>query len=1053
LIWNCGWLLADNDHLNPNWSGFMQHVCTGEYRPAADILIMPLIDMNPSDSHCIFSTLCFIERQAKRLNILMPCITFDQPLWIKAVEIIQATKMNAVCRLGGFHTIMSYLGSIGCLMGGSGLSEALETCYGPNAIIHMMSGKSVSRSIRGHLLVDAALTIQLLRKLLPNDLSLSNTDETNVENVDDDTDNCVVNDLPVVVVDDDDGMFVVCEPELSHDDSNNNLLTDVSVDESVNVDTLRSLYQHLMDKDKSLNELDLSPFTALLHALKQLKEKLASESRTAKFWVQYLEQIQTLKLFIRAERTCDWNLHLLAVSRMLNLFAAAGHNQYAKCARLYLQMMQDLPNTENGKWLHDQFLNGYHAVRRSERFWGGLSSDLIIEQCLMKCLKTRGGLTHGSGMSESVRLMWVKSLHKTASVNEAMLLLTKLQTKQCDEHAEMGKSRISRDNTDMNKLLSWFEANDPFLTTDNRLCCLSTGLTATDGDGINCDTADEIGAAIHAQMDNKMLMDVVLKKRDQMKTLTKLQKCVTANNKQIFLHTTHLFNRLIVLVERTQDTEMYFCYELTPLPAALFKDSLMRKPNKAALGHLIKAESRVVEDDSFIHGVFVIDGGALLHRVKWPKLGTYDSVIALYLVYVRRHFSESCTIVFDGYDSGPSTKDQEHMRRACLTAANIQVSLSHQVHANQSAFLANAANKSQFIKLLAERLEDDGHSIIQAPGDADTYIAKAAVDLATNNIVATVVADDTDVLVLLVHHFKHNMADIYMLSTCKSGKDQTCKLVSIRSVHLQIGELAVKQLLVVHALSGCDTTSAPFGQGKHKAFKKLALCKKAVPFTAVIMSSSATQNEVGEAGCRLLVMLYGGKSGVTLNKLRHLKYSEMCTGRSGKVIPERLPPTERAAFFHSLRVHLQVMQWSTFMNDNMAAVDWGWSANGSTLSPVYTDQEPAPPEMLNVITCNCKSTSKNQCGSVQCTCRKNGLVCVSACGDCHGDCCMNISKVLNTNDSEASEGEDEMDNNDELPADINWADEWQDDEDCNVDEPCASTTVDLDWQDEEEVMC
>ena len=71
----------------------------------------------------------------------MPCITFDQLLWIKAVEIVQATEMNAVIRLGGFHTTMSFLGSVGCLMGGSkgsGLSESLETCFEPNAIIHMM---------------------------------------------------------------------------------------------------------------------------------------------------------------------------------------------------------------------------------------------------------------------------------------------------------------------------------------------------------------------------------------------------------------------------------------------------------------------------------------------------------------------------------------------------------------------------------------------------------------------------------------------------------------------------------------------------------------------------------------------------------------------------------------------------------------------------------------------------------------------------------------------------------------------------------------------------
>ena len=43
-------------------------------------------------------------------------------------------------------------------MNGSGLSDVLETAYGPDTISHMMSSKAVSRAIRGHFLVDSART-------------------------------------------------------------------------------------------------------------------------------------------------------------------------------------------------------------------------------------------------------------------------------------------------------------------------------------------------------------------------------------------------------------------------------------------------------------------------------------------------------------------------------------------------------------------------------------------------------------------------------------------------------------------------------------------------------------------------------------------------------------------------------------------------------------------------------------------------------------------------------------------------------------------------------
>ena len=53
-----------------------------------------------------------------------------------------------------------------------------------------------------------------------------------------------------------------------------------------------------------------------------------------------------------------------------------------------------------------KFVNGRHVVRRNNKFWTGLSSDLIIEQTLMRSLKSKGSLAHGSGMGEEQRSIW-----------------------------------------------------------------------------------------------------------------------------------------------------------------------------------------------------------------------------------------------------------------------------------------------------------------------------------------------------------------------------------------------------------------------------------------------------------------------------------------------------------------------------------------------------------------------------------------------------------------------------------------------------------------------
>ncbi len=50
-----------------------------------------------------------------------------------------------------------------------------------------------------------------------------------------------------------------------------------------------------------------------------------------------MNYVGIMKAFVYAERLSDWTIHLYAVSKMLNLLAATGDKNYAKCGRLYLQ--------------------------------------------------------------------------------------------------------------------------------------------------------------------------------------------------------------------------------------------------------------------------------------------------------------------------------------------------------------------------------------------------------------------------------------------------------------------------------------------------------------------------------------------------------------------------------------------------------------------------------------------------------------------------------------------------------------------------------------------
>ena len=80
----------------------------------------------------------------------------------------------------------------------------------------------------------------------------------------------------------------------------------------------------------------------------------------------FMDMNNILKMFITAERTGNWHLHLKAIKAMLPYFAASGHNLYTKSAYLYLQMMQNLD--ECHPEIYQKFKDGLNVVRRSERY-------------------------------------------------------------------------------------------------------------------------------------------------------------------------------------------------------------------------------------------------------------------------------------------------------------------------------------------------------------------------------------------------------------------------------------------------------------------------------------------------------------------------------------------------------------------------------------------------------------------------------------------------------------------------------------------------------------
>ena len=155
-------------------SGTIQIRCytmsnTGE----SSAMFLPMINLNPSDPSCICTIMQFVSYRDKQYDANL-ILTFDQPLYRKAGG-SDLKRMFVILRR--FHMQTSFLCSIGHLMADSGLQYLLEVVFAGNAIRHMLTGKTISVAVCGHMLIEAELIIILVAKVYHIPLSTNDTDD------------------------------------------------------------------------------------------------------------------------------------------------------------------------------------------------------------------------------------------------------------------------------------------------------------------------------------------------------------------------------------------------------------------------------------------------------------------------------------------------------------------------------------------------------------------------------------------------------------------------------------------------------------------------------------------------------------------------------------------------------------------------------------------------------------------------------------------------------------------------------------------------------------
>lgn len=571
---------------------------------------------------------------------------------------------------------------------------------------------------------------------------------------------------------------------------------------------------------------------------------------------------------------------------------------------------------------------------------------------------------------------------------EQVEVFTDIRSATSEQHVDMRPSRVTRDNADMNKLHSWFADHPPFLEI-NRVVSLNTGEVGNED--VDCFIAREVGIRCMKRMVGQKFESLKLKRKDKVVTLASVNCSLKIAGKKFTADPLTLFQRICIMKQSEDDLKELFAYELAPFPMSLFSEEGMRKNAKSTL---YDAAFTPIQEDVNLGSrrACVIDGGYLLHKVVWGKTTTptFESVCHSYIQYVKNHFDTNVTLVFDGYPTGishQSTKSAERGRRAMLhSSTKFIFSQSTPVSIGQEAFLSNDINKLNLITMLMTEMATHNIEVKQAAEDADVLIVNTAISKAADYDSVTITGEDVDLLVLLTALASTSHRNIYYQKSARGNAPSL--LYSPASCKID-----PKGILFIHAITGCDTTSAPFGQGKKKVVKLYQKTPLLHSLASTFSDPDASDSQITAAGIQFLIILYGGNEVTdSLDSLRYELFAKSVA--KPKFQLARLPPTTDAAIYHVRRTYLQIQTW---LGNEMLPSLWGWSFKPTGIVPTTTTRHAAPDNILNIVSCNCKKG----CTTAACSCKKAGLLCSTLCKHCCGHSCENSPE------SELLEGEEE----------------------------------------------
>ncbi|MES9881882.1 MAG: hypothetical protein ABW185_13470, partial [Sedimenticola sp.] len=880
--------------------------------------------------------------------------TVDEALYCKLMTLKwlnESYQEFLIPRLGGFHTTMNFMKSIGQHMQSTGLMEVWvdSNLLGQKTAENVMAGKGYEKSVRAHKITAQALWEIVLPQFLEY-LQIEGTD-------------------------------------LKHDIE--------EAEKSPNDDCLTNI-------------LSTKRFR---NALSEFGESHATDSNFMLWW-EYLNMVRVLLMFIRAQRDGLWDLHLTAFSNMLPYFHRYDHTNYAKWGVIYLAEMKQLPEEIAEQFQLGNFVVKLGKARFNQvdpdqaQEWlngtGKRSGGIVgITKNISALSRWSLSFSMRTEISLKTRELYGLKLDDSLTHKEASK-----SRRQKDLESEESVVRVLRRFGVFAEDSMTRETLENIATKDQATEEITNALLQAKHLG-----QKQVEEFVHDRLTSssegtsKPFSDPLKKNKpltftnvyDAPKESSQKGKTVKADRS--------ILQRLLIAYEagRHVDLEEILKHELMSVPLSLAETSGNLRGGQKSL--LIDQLTQDIVCPSKIDipesATLVIDGQALVHVIGKPKsaitFGDYANVFVGSVFQSGTEYSR-IDVVFDRYYEH-STKSGTRLKRKKAVKAIRRIIGSRDVPLPQDwhGFLSHAENKADLARFLSEELETRSHAnktvvvaggfvdetrvvcndaavdITQLQGcheEADTRIVLHCINSATETIVVS--ARDTDVLLLLIAHYPDiRCQDLWM----RAGTSQQPKFISITKIVETscLDSSDAKLLLPFHSITGCDTTSFLAGHSKKTALRTFYQHKDLLRNLGVDPLTEETLDKAETFVCRL----YKVADVSTTDKARVILFKKAMR-------PEILPPTSDAVRLHVKRAHFQALVWlqATALRPTITSpTTLGWEIKNGHMTPTLTSLPPVPESCIQLITCGCTT----RCSSLRCKCRKSNLFCTGAC-KCIGDC-------------------------------------------------------------------